>query len=87
MLITKQLLLKLDMPTLQKFLSNFFKFEQLLSNLLASFLATFYLFGAESGRPYPLPLPVPEEFEFNQILLPSFSSPSSFHSQSSTRVY
>ena len=57
MLITKQLLLKLDMlskkysSNFTKFLSNFFKFEQLLSNFLAYFLAIFYLFWAESGRP------------------------------------
>ena len=47
MLITKQLLLKLDMLSLKyssnftKFLSNFFNFEQLLSNFLAYILATF----------------------------------------------
>ena len=47
MLITKQLLLKLDMLSLKyssnftKFLSNFFNFEQLLGNFLTYFLAAF----------------------------------------------
>ena len=47
MLITKQLLLKLDMlskkysSNFTKFLSNFFNFKQLLTNVLAYFLATF----------------------------------------------
>ena len=54
MLITKQLLLKLDMLSLKywsnftKFFSNFFNFEQLLSNFLAYFLATILAFSEQN---------------------------------------